>query len=126
MRWFALFCPVFINIFQVTDQNPYKSGLINEGFDTESAVDAEEIKNKLHTDSSLDSVIFIKEKQKHGNIATDKEVANKNYTEQSVKDIVNDIVKDVENRFYEINMLNEEEENIHEEPDIEDCEVLKK
>ena len=41
-----------------------------------------------------------------------------NCTEQSVKDIVNDIVKDVKTKFYEINMINEEEEKIHEELDI--------
>ena len=100
--------------------------MINHGFDTESGVEDEEIKEKVHSDTSLDCVIFIKKKQKHGNITTDDEVATISYTEQSVKDIVNDIVRDVGNRFYEINMSNEEEENIHEEPDIEDCEALKK
>ena len=125
MRWFALFCPVFIYIFQVTDQNPDKSGLINEDFDAESGVEDEEIINKVHSESLLDTVIFIKEKQKHGNTSTDGDLENTNYTEQSVKDIVNDIIKDVENKCCEINMINEEEENINEELAIENSEVLK-
>ena len=91
--------------------------MINEGFDAESGVEDEEIINKVHKESPLDSVIFIKEKQKHGNSA-DGDLENRNHTEQSVKDIVNDIVKDVENKCYEINIINEEEEKINEELDI--------
>ena len=52
-------------------------------------------------------------------------MANINYTEQSVKDIVNDSVKNVEDKFDQINLLNEEEEKIEEEPVIEDGKVLK-
>ena len=52
-------------------------------------------------------------------------MANINYTEQSVKDIVNDSVKNVEDKFDQINLLNEEEEKIEEEPAIEDGKVLK-
>ena len=71
---------LFINILQDTDQKLDKSGLINEGFDTDSVVEDEEIKNKGHSDSSMDSFSFIKEKQMHGHIATDGEEANKSDT----------------------------------------------
>ena len=79
---------------------------------------------KVHSERTLNSVIFIKENDRNANDASDDKMDNTNYSEQSIENIVNDIVKNVEDKFDQINLLNEEEEKIKEEPVIRDGKVL--
>merc|ERR1711892_993159 len=84
-----------------------KSGLINEGFDAESGDKSEETRSKKPSENILDNIIFITEKDTQVPSDTDEKAAPSNDTEHTVKQI--------EDKFDEIIIVNDEDQIIDEQ-----------